>query len=238
MIELKNICYDAKDGNSKEILKDISLIFNENKITVITGPNGSGKSTLAKILMGILKPISGEIWYNGKNITDYTIDQRAKLGFSFGFQQPITFKGLTVKDLLDIASNKKNTLSVACEYLSKVGLCAKDYINRQIDNKLSGGELKRIEIAMVLAKNGEVNIFDEPEAGIDLWSFEQLIKIFKEQNTTSIIISHQSKIIDIADRVILLKNGKVEHIGTKEQVMPLIEQQKCKKLKESEIWMK
>ena len=238
MIELKNICYDAKDGNSKEILKDISLTFNENKITVITGPNGSGKSTLAKILMGILKPSSGEIWYNGKNITDYTIDQRAKLGFSFGFQQPITFKGLTVKDLLDIASNKKNTLSVACEYLSKVGLCAKDYINRQIDNKLSGGELKRIEIAMVLAKNGEVNIFDEPEAGIDLWSFEQLIKIFKEQNTTSIIISHQSKIIDIADRVILLKNGKVEHIGTKEQVMPLIEQQKCKKLKESEIWMK
>ncbi len=235
MIELKNICYDAKDGNSKEILKDISLTFNENKITVITGPNGSGKSTLAKILMGILKPSSGEIWYNGKNITDYTIDQRAKLGFSFGFQQPITFKGLTVKDLLDIASNKKNTLSVACEYLSKVGLCAKDYINRQIDNKLSGGELKRIEIAMVLAKNGEVNIFDEPEAGIDLWSFEQLIKIFKEQNTTSIIISHQSKIIDIADRVILLKNGKVEHIGTKEQVMPLIEQQKCKKLKESEI---
>lgn len=238
MIELKNICYDAKDGNSKEILKDISLTFNENKITVITGPNGSGKSTLAKILMGILKPSSGEIWYNGKNITDYTIDQRAKLGFSFGFQQPITFKGLTVKDLLDIASNKKNTLSVACEYLSKVGLCAKDYINRQIDNKLSGGELKRIEIAMVLAKNGEVNIFDEPEAGIDLWSFEQLIKIFKEQNTTSIIISHQSKIIDIADRVILLKNGKIEHIGTKEQVMPLIEQQKCKKLKESEIWMK
>ena len=235
MIELKNICYDAKDGNSKEILKDISLTFNENKITVITGPNGSGKSTLAKILMGILKPSSGEIWYNGKNITDYTIDQRAKLGFSFGFQQPITFKGLTVKDLLDIASNKKNTLSVACEYLSKVGLCAKDYINRQIDNKLSGGELKRIEIAMVLAKNGEVNIFDEPEAGIDLWSFEQLIKIFKEQNTTSIIISHQSKIIDIADRVILLKNGKIEHIGTKEQVMPLIEQQKCKKLKESEI---
>ena len=235
MIELKNICYDAKDGNSKEILKDISLTFNENKITVITGPNGSGKSTLAKILMGILKPSSGEIWYNGKNITDYTIDQRAKLGFSFGFQQPITFKGLTVKDLLDIASNKKNTLSVACEYLSKVGLCAKDYINRQIDNKLSGGELKRIEIAMVLAKNGEVNIFDEPEAGIDLWSFEQLIKIFKEQNSTSIIISHQSKIIDIADRVILLKNGKVEHIGTKEQVMPLIEQQKCKKLKESEI---
>lgn len=235
MIELKNICYDAKDGNSKEILKDISLTFNENKITVITGPNGSGKSTLAKILMGILKPSSGEIWYNGKNITDYTIDQRAKLGFSFGFQQPITFKGLTVKDLLDIASNKKNTLSVACEYLSKVGLCAKDYINRQIDNKLSGGELKRIEIAMVLAKNGEVNIFDEPEAGIDLWSFEQLIKIFKEQNATSIIISHQSKIIDIADRVILLKNGKVEHIGTKEQVMPLIEQQKCKKLKESEI---
>ena len=181
MIELKNISYDAKDGNSKEILKDISLTFNENKITVITGPNGSGKSTLAKILMGILKPSSGEIWYNGKNITDYTIDQRAKLGFSFGFQQPITFKGLTVKDLLDIASNKKNTLSVACEYLSKVGLCAKDYINRQIDNKLSGGELKRIEIAMVLAKNGEVNIFDEPEAGIDLWSFEQLIKIFKEQ---------------------------------------------------------
>ncbi len=235
MIELKNICYDAKDGNSKEILKDISLTFNENKITVITGPNGSGKSTLAKILMGILKPSSGEIWYNGKNITNYTIDQRAKLGFSFGFQQPITFKGLTVKDLLDIASNKKNTLSVACEYLSKVGLCAKDYINRQIDNKLSGGELKRIEIAMVLAKNGEVNIFDEPEAGIDLWSFEQLIKIFKEQNSTSIIISHQSKIIDIADRVILLKNGKVEHIGTKEQVMPLIEQQKCKKLKESEI---
>ena len=235
MIELKNISYDAKDGNSKEILKDISLTFNENKITVITGPNGSGKSTLAKILMGILKPSSGEIWYNGKNITDYTIDQRAKLGFSFGFQQPITFKGLTVKDLLDIASNKKNTLSVACEYLSKVGLCAKDYINRQIDNKLSGGELKRIEIAMVLAKNGEVNIFDEPEAGIDLWSFEQLIKIFKEQNTTSIIISHQSKIIDIADRVILLKNGKIEHIGTKEQVMPLIEQQKCKKLKESEI---
>ena len=231
-IEISNI---TMSYNRKNVLCGINLSIPQGGIFALTGPNGSGKSTLAKILMGILKPSSGEIWYNGKNITDYTIDQRAKLGFSFGFQQPITFKGLTVKDLLDIASNKKNTLSVACEYLSKVGLCAKDYINRQIDNKLSGGELKRIEIAMVLAKNGEVNIFDEPEAGIDLWSFEQLIKIFKEQNTTSIIISHQSKIIDIADRVILLKNGKVEHIGTKEQVMPLIEQQKCKKLKESEI---
>ena len=236
MIELRNICYDAKeDSNNKEILKNLSLMFDDNEITVITGPNGSGKSTLAKVLMGILKPSSGEIWFNGVNITNYSINERAKAGFSFGFQQPITFKGLTVKDLLDIASNKKNSVPVACEYLSKVGLCAKEYINRQLDNKLSGGELKRIEIAMVLAKNGSVNIFDEPEAGIDLWSFEQLVRIFKEQQSTKIIISHQSKIIDIADKVVLLSKGKVEKVGTKEEVMPFINQQRCSKLKEANI---
>ena len=238
MIKLKNVSYkvlDKETGKEKYILKDLSLDFPKNKVTIITGHNGSGKSTLIKLIMGVIQPTSGEILFGEKIINSLSVDERANLGISIAFQQPVKFKGLTVRDLLNLASKSSTNIPDACEFLAKVGLCAKDYIDRELDDRLSGGELKRIEIAMVLAKNGEVNIFDEPEAGIDLWSFEQLIKIFKEQNTTSIIISHQSKIIDIADRVILLKNGKIEHIGTKEQVMPLIEQQKCKKLKESEI---
>ena len=211
MIELVNISYE-KDG--KKILDNINIKF-EDDFTVITGPNGSGKSTLAKIIMGILKPTSGKVLFNEIDITNYGIDKRAKLGISFSFQMPVKFKGLTVYDLIKIASSKEMDIISCCDVLSKVGLCAKDYINREIDDTLSGGELKRIEIASIIARNSSVNIFDEPEAGIDLWSFNSLIEVFKElrsiNNSKTIIISHQERIINIADKVILLQNGKINN---------------------------
>ena len=232
MLELKNISYKVfENGKEKTILKDISLNINKNELIVITGQNGSGKSTLGKILMGILKPCSGQIFYNGKDITNTSITERAKLGFSYGFQQPVCFKGLKVKDLLQIASNKDVSLSACCEQLSKVGLCAKDYINRPLDNKLSGGELKRIELAMILARQANVNIFDEPEAGIDLWSFDELVNIFQKQQSTNIIISHQHKIISIADRVVLLNSSKIDKVGTTSEIMQFINDEKCNKLR-------
>lgn len=233
MIEVKNLSYTIVEDNiEKNILKNINLKFDENKIYVITGPNGSGKSTLVKLLMGINNLTDGQIFFDGKDITNLKINERANLGISYAFQQPVTFKGLKVRDLLDVASGKKNDFNEICNYLSMVGLCAKDYINRSLDDKLSGGELKRIELAMVLCRKSKVNIFDEPEAGIDLWSFEQLTKIFGSlKNSCNIIVSHQKKILEIADEVILIKNGEVQKVGSLNEILPLIENNKCNKLR-------
>ncbi len=233
MLELKNICYVVKDSNKDiEILKDISLVVNDKDLVIITGPNGSGKSTLAKIIMGILSPTSGKIIYNGQDITKMNLTQRAKIGFGFAFQQPTTFKGLTVKDLLDIASREENNISTSCDYLSKVGLCAREYINREVNSKLSGGELKRIELALLLAKNSNVNICDEPEAGIDLWSFDALVKLFLEENKTFIVISHQKRLIEIASKVVILRKGKVEKIGSYNELKSDLTNSICERLEE------
>ena len=232
MLKIENLSYLVSvNDDEKDILRNVNLDFLKGKIYVITGPNGSGKSTLVKLIMGILLPTEGKIVFNDKDITNLKIDERAKLGIAYAFQQPVTFKGLKVKDLLNIASNKENDFNTLCDYLSKVGLCAKDYINRSLDDKLSGGELKRIELAMVLARNALVNIFDEPEAGIDLWSFENLTKVFKELKSTTIIVSHQTKILEIADTVILLKNGMVEKIGKYSEIKPFINSDTCGKLR-------
>ena len=210
MLELKNISFSR---DNKKILNNINLQIDSNKFIAITGPNGSGKSTLAKIIMGIEKPDSGEIIFNGTHIENMSIDERAKLGISFAFQQPVRFKGLTVKDLIDISAGNTTSLNTACEYLADVGLCAKEYINRPIDSKLSGGELKRIEIAMITARKSTLTIFDEPEAGIDLWSFTNLINVFEKikntSNNTVLTISHQERILNIADEIIILKDGEI-----------------------------
>lgn len=224
MLELKNISFFR---DNKQILDNISLNIDNSKLIAITGPNGSGKSTLAKIIMGILNPDSGKILFDGQDITDKNITERAKLGIGFAFQQPVKFKGLTVKDLIELASGNNINLSEACDYLSDVGLCAKDYLNREISSSLSGGELKRIEIAMLAAKKSKLTVFDEPEAGIDLWSFNNLIGVFEKmhneiKDASIVIISHQEKILNIADEIILLTDGKVEAIGTKEQLLPLL----------------
>ena len=210
MIELIDVSYEK---DNKKILDKINIKF-DSPFTVITGPNGSGKSTLAKIIMGIIKPTSGKVLFNGVDITNYSIDKRAKEGISFSFQQPVKFKGLTVYDLIRLASMEELDFNSCCDVLSKVGLCAKEYINREIDDSLSGGELKRIEIATVMVRNSKFNIFDEPEAGIDLWSFNNLINVFKElrenNNSKTIIISHQERIISIADKIVLLENGRIK----------------------------
>lgn len=226
MLELKNVSFVAENGNErKEILKDINLKLNE-KFIAFTGPNGGGKSTLAKIIMGILKPTSGKIFLDGEDITDTSITDRAKKGISFAFQQPVKFKGITVTDLIEIASGKKLGVSEICKYLSEVGLCARDYVNREVNASLSGGELKRIEIAVTLARGSKFTIFDEPEAGIDLWSFNSLISVFEklaEDHSESIlIISHQERILNIADRIIVIADGKVAKDGLKEEVLPNI----------------
>ncbi len=217
MLKLKNICFER---DNKKILDNINLEIDNNKFIAITGPNGSGKSTLVKIIMGIEKPDSGEILFQEKNITNLRIDERANLGISFAFQQPVKFKGLTVYDLLKIASKKDLTKKEACEILSKVGLCAKEYVDREVNSSLSGGELKRIEIATVAVRQTKLTIFDEPEAGIDLWSFNNLIDIFSNMREivkgTTLIISHQEKILSIADEVVLMKEGKIEKIETSE----------------------
>ncbi len=232
MLELQNINYSVQEnGVEKQILKNISITINDNQNVVITGQNGSGKSTLAKIMMGIIKPTSGKIIFNGEDITNLSITERAKKGIAFGFQQPVTFKGLKVKDLLKIILHQEFDCPECCTYLSKVGLCAKDYLERPLDNKLSGGELKRIEIATVLARKAKLNIFDEPEAGIDLWSFDNLVNIFQQQQATNIIISHQHKIIAIADTVILLNSSKIDKVGTPDEIMQFINTAKqCAKL--------
>lgn len=221
MLELKNITFDTEDGN--RILDNICLEI-DNNFTAITGPNGSGKSTLAKIIAGIKKPTSGKIIFNGEDVTDLNITERAKRGMSYAFQQPVRFKGLNVKDLMTLAAGKDSSFSDICDILSDVGLCARDYVNRNIDGTLSGGELKRIEIAMVIARNTQLSIFDEPEAGIDLWSFQKLIhvfeKLYKTNDKSILIISHQERILNIADKIIYLKDGVVERYDDRENILP------------------
>jgi Fe-S cluster assembly ATP-binding protein len=226
MLELQNISFQVSDDISgqKEILKDVNLTFDDHTFVAITGPNGGGKSTLAKLIMGIEKPTSGKILFDGTDITDMSISERANLGISFAFQQPVRFKGIKVKDLITLAAGSKIQLSSACDFLSKVGLCARDYINRDIDASLSGGELKRIEIATIIARNTPLSVFDEPEAGIDLWSFNNLIKVFEEMHASSdnslIIISHQARILNIADEIIVLANGGVAARGKRSDILP------------------
>ena len=220
MLELKNISYSA-DGN--EILKDVSLDISE-RFVAITGPNGSGKSTLAKKIAGIIVPDCGRIIFDGTDISKMSVTERAQAGISYAFQAPVRFKGITVKDLISLASGKKISAGEACEYLAVVGLCARDYIDREVNASLSGGELKRIEIAMINARGTRLSVFDEPEAGIDLWSFNNLIKVFEkmyERTKGSIlIISHQERILDIADKIVVIANGGISKIGTKEEIMP------------------
>ncbi len=224
MLELKNICFSAEGENGvKQILKDISLKIDDGFIA-ITGPNGGGKSTLVKIIMGIIKPTAGQILLDGEDITDLDITERAKKGISFAFQQPVRFKGITVHDLIRLSAGRDISVSDACDYLSQVGLCARDYIGREVNASLSGGELKRIEIASVLARSTKVSIFDEPEAGIDLWSFGNLIKVFEKLHDTLggsiIIISHQERILNIADKVIVLSAGELKAYGPKNEILP------------------
>ncbi|MCD7836046.1 MAG: ATP-binding cassette domain-containing protein [Lachnospiraceae bacterium] len=226
MLELKNISYGVSDAAvHKEIIKNISLTVGEHKFIVITGPNGGGKSTLAKLIAGIEKPTSGQIIFDGDDITEKGVTERANMGISYAFQQPVRFKGIQVLDLIRIASGRRITPADACEYLSEVGLCAKDYINREVNASLSGGELKRIEIATVLARGTRLSVFDEPEAGIDLWSFQNLIQVFermqeKNETGTIIIISHQERILNIADEIVVLSNGEICEQGSREEILP------------------
>ena len=221
MLELQNIQYDVEDN--KEILKDINLTI-EDRFVAVTGPNGGGKSTLAKIIAGIVKPTAGRILLDGEDITEDSITERAKKGISYAFQQPVRFKGLTVKDLLTMAAGKSTSVQEACNILSEVGLCARDYIGREVNASLSGGELKRIEIAMIIASGTKFSIFDEPEAGIDLWSFNSLINVFekmyRQMGGSILIISHQERILNIADRIILIADGRVKNVGTREEILP------------------
>ena len=226
MLELKHISFEAEsDEGVKKILKDVSLTIDE-RMVVITGPNGSGKSTLAKIIAGIEKPTEGQILLDGEDITDLDITERAHKGISFAFQQPVRFKGITVFDLISIASGKRLTVAEACNYLSEVGLCARDYVNREVNASLSGGELKRIEIATMLARGTKMSIFDEPEAGIDLWSFQNLIQVFEKMHESIrgsiLIISHQERILENADKIVVIADGEVRAIGSKEEIMPTL----------------
>ena len=226
MLELKNLSFSVEsDGIKKEILHNLSLTIPDGKFVVITGPNGSGKSTLARLIMGIEKPTSGQIFFDGQDVTALGVTERAKLGISFAFQQPVRFKGIRVIDLLRLASGKQLGISDVCDYLSEVGLCARDYIDREINSSLSGGELKRIEIATLLARQTRLSVFDEPEAGIDLWSFQNLIRIFENmrreiKDSSIVIISHQERILQIADEIILLSDGTIKQTGTVDEVLP------------------
>lgn len=233
MLKIENLSYSVNDvsGQKKDILKKINFSFQKGKIYVITGPNGSGKSTLAKLIMGILNATEGTIYWDNKPINSLSITERAKLGISFAFQKPVTFKGIKIRRLLDIASGRENNVGQVCDYLSMVGLCAKDYIDRPFDDKLSGGEQKRIELALTIARNGLLNIFDEPEAGIDIWSFEKLTDIFKNMShSINIIVSHQRKILEIADQIILLEKGEVQKVGTYKEVSKYLDSAVCGKL--------
>ena len=226
MLEIKNLSYKVEDegDSTKEIIDDLNLTVDDGKFIVITGPNGGGKSTLAKLIMGVNKLTSGQIILDGEDISQKNITERAKMGISFAFQAPVHFKGIRVIDLLRLAAGEHISVAAACEYLSKVGLCAKDYVEREVNGSLSGGELKRIEIATVLARGTKLSIFDEPEAGIDLWSFQNLIKVFenmrKEINGTIIVISHQERILNIADEIVVIENGKVKKQGPKDEILP------------------
>lgn len=224
MLELKNVSYEAPD-HTKEIIKDVNLVIKE-RFVAVTGPNGGGKSTLAKLIAGIIKPDGGQILLDGEDITELGITERANMGISYAFQQPVRFKGIRVKDLISLAAGKNVDVNTACNVLSEVGLCARDYMDREVNDSLSGGELKRIEIAMVIARGTKLSLFDEPEAGIDLWSFKNLIQVFekmyKDIKGNIMIISHQERILDIADKIIVLADGRVKAEGKKEEIMPFL----------------
>ena len=228
MLELKNVSFSvSEDGKHKEIIHDLSLKVDKRKFVVVTGPNGGGKSTLARLIAGIEKPTGGRIFLDGEDVTDKSVTDRARMGIGFAFQQPVRFKGLEVIDLLRLAVGKELLVSEACEYLAEVGLCARDYINREVNASLSGGELKRIEIATVLARRAKLSVFDEPEAGIDLWSFQNLIRIFKKmrediKDSSIVIISHQERILSIADEIVVLADGRIEKQGPREEVFPAL----------------
>ena len=223
MLELRDVSYHVDDDKGKDILNHINLKI-EDRFTAITGPNGGGKSTLAKMIAGIIRPTEGRILLDGEDITELSITDRAKKGISFAFQQPVRFKGITVLDLIRLASGEKVSVDGACKYLSEVGLCARDYINREVNSSLSGGELKRIEIATVMARGTKLSIFDEPEAGIDLWSFQNLIQVFEQMHEQTqgsiVIISHQERILNIADRIVVIADGSITAGGSKEEILP------------------
>ena len=223
MLELRDVSYHVDDDKGKDILNHINLNI-EDRFTAITGPNGGGKSTLAKMIAGIIRPTEGQILLDGEDITELSITERAKKGISFAFQQPVRFKGITVLDLIRLASGEKVSVDGACKYLSEVGLCARDYINREVNSSLSGGELKRIEIATVMARGTKLSIFDEPEAGIDLWSFQNLIQVFEQMHEQTqgsiVIISHQERILNIADRIVVIADGSITAEGSKEEILP------------------
>ncbi len=228
MLQIEQLTFEVStDDRKKEILQDVSLTIESGKFVVITGPNGGGKSTLAKMIAGIEQPTSGSIRLDGVDLIGKSVTERAKMGISYAFQQPVRFKGLTVLDLLRIAAGKRLTVSEACTILSEVGLCARDYVNREVDASLSGGELKRIEIATVMTRGTELSVFDEPEAGIDLWSFQNLISVFERmrqvrQDRTILVISHQERILNIADEIIVLADGRIRAHGSREEVLPTL----------------
>lgn len=225
MLTLEHVSFDVKgDRGEKGIIKDLSMTLDDGKFVVITGPNGGGKSTLAKLIAGIERPTEGRIYFDGTDITDMSITDRANMGISFAFQQPVRFKGVQVLDLIRLAAKKNMSAAEACQYLSEVGLCAKDYINREVNASLSGGELKRIEIATVLARGTKLSVFDEPEAGIDLWSFQNLIQVFERMRKTIqgtiLIISHQERILNIADEIVVIADGQIVKHGSREEILP------------------
>ena len=228
MLELKDISFQVDtEGKGKEIIRSVSMTVPDRKLIVVTGPNGGGKSTLAKLIAGIEKPTGGRIIFGGEDITEKNVTERAHMGIGYAFQQPVRFKGIRVLDLIRIASGKSLSVSDACEYLFSVGLCARDYVNREVNASLSGGELKRIEIATVLARRAKLSVFDEPEAGIDLWSFRNLIDVFQRMRETIadssvLIISHQERILNIADEIIVVKDGVVERQGSRDEVYPFL----------------
>ena len=235
MLELRNVSYVVNDEQGeKQILKNVNLSL-DDRFVAFTGPNGGGKSTLAKVIAGIIKPTEGRIFFDGEDITDLSITERAQKGISYAFQQPVRFKGITVRDLINIAVGKNLKIADACAYLSEVGMCARDYIDREVNASLSGGELKRIEIATILARGTKLSVFDEPEAGIDLWSFGSLIKVFEkmyEKTQGSIlIISHQERILNIADKIVVIADGEIQNVGKKEDVLPkLLAAESCRVL--------
>ena len=226
MLELRNIRFDVDDdAGHVDILKDVSFTVPENRFVVITGPNGGGKSTLAQLIAGVRRPTSGQILFDGQDITGLGITERARLGISYALQQPVRFKGIQVIDLLRVAAGRELTISESCDYLSRVGLCARDYINREVNASLSGGELKRIEIATILARGTRLSVFDEPEAGIDLWSFQSLIRVFEDmrksiEHSSILVISHQERILNIADEIIVVADGRIEKHGPRDEVLP------------------
>ena len=225
MLELRNVSFQvSEDSTDKEILKNVSFTLEDNKFVAITGPNGGGKCTLARMIAGIIKPVSGSILLDGQDITNLSVTERARLGISYAFQQPVRFKGITVLNLLRLAAGKRLSAADACQYLSEVGLCAKDYINREVNASLSGGEIKRIEIATVMARGTKISVFDEPEAGIDLWSFQNLIQVFEkmhdQKHGSILIISHQERILKTADEILVIADGEVAGFGSRDEILP------------------